>query len=154
MYLCLSRLLRRPRESGIVRLVSKDCNPLVKAGPHKDLWFAAKRDISLYLQTVQKTCPRSRFFNTNELRCLFTGASCNGYSARRDSRPCKVLSTPPSLDLVLELELVLVSPRTWEPSLAVPPAKSGLLKGVPILVMWCNSWQIMGYMIIARYGKT
>lgn len=40
----------------------------------------------------------------------------------------KVLSTLPSLDLVLELELVAVSPRTWEPSFLVPPAKSGLLK--------------------------
>jgi len=55
VYLCSPGLLRRPRESRIVRFVCKDCNPSVKAGSHKDLWFIPKFDLSLYLQSLQKT---------------------------------------------------------------------------------------------------
>lgn len=52
--LCAPRVLRRPRESGIVRFVCKACNFSVKAGRCKDLLFKAKFDLSLYLQTLQK----------------------------------------------------------------------------------------------------
>lgn len=55
VYLCAPRLLRRPRESWIVRFVCKACNLSVKAGRCEDLLFEAKFDLSLYLQTLQKS---------------------------------------------------------------------------------------------------
>lgn len=53
--------------------------------------------------------------------------------------PCQIPICSSIIGFVLELEQVAVSPRTWEPSLLVPLAKSASLKSVSIFVVSCNS---------------
>lgn len=131
---------------------SEDCNPAVKAGLHRDTWFATKFDFSPYLQTLQKTRPRARFCKAKKWRRLGTRVSCDACGARRNSGPrqrpidCAVFGSW----FIIELELVAVCPWIWEPCLPVPLAESVSLEGVQIFVMLCSSWQIMGYMCIAK----
>lgn len=101
MYLCSPRLLRRPRESGLVGFVCKHRDPSVKAGPHRDPWCTAEFDLSLYI---------CRLYRKLHLGVDFVKASGEDlYLLVPLVMPvvpggtlghATVLSAPPSLDLV------------------------------------------------------